>query len=470
MLAGGGLQLVAASIQHGGQAPCRIFLSYSREDLEHAKELLKRLEINFDRDSLKQATGLHIADVFFDEVSLRGENDWPEGIERQLDACQMLILLVSANSLRKGGYCRKVELPLILKRNPQPRLITVHLEDVSGWDEMDIADGRTLQRSRGFPIVNGKLVSLKTAGMPWNLVISDLHEELMLLGPPGELAAPKPPVQAASMVQKLPAGAPPALDEKLLPYFCNQQTMENDFLDGIDVWKCSQTAWALTTLYKGCYDDGLRRLARRMRFKHLRTGTVGMSSADEYQLEWPDPEGMRPERQVVFVVNDLLQKLGVIDGVTSVGGLPQAAVALGAVLQQRNSPLHVVAALPDANLKDTAAGIKGVLKFLEDVPVPQPRPAAFRLMLDLFLEPNSWDQTTRLAKSCKLPGATASHLLELSLPELLKDRDVRNWHRSHLSDQIHPDALMQPLGTRLPVRQRVFAELVEPLLAGLLRR
>jgi TIR domain len=85
--------------------PPTVFISYSHEDEAWKDRLLKHLAV------LKQQGEVEV----WDDRKIRGGDEWPAEIWKAMDAAQVAVLLVSANSLASEFILEK-EVPYLLER------------------------------------------------------------------------------------------------------------------------------------------------------------------------------------------------------------------------------------------------------------------------------------------------------------------------------------------------------------------
>jgi hypothetical protein len=438
--------------------PCRLFLSYSHDDAGAMKELLMHLRRMFEDIDLRTATGLTMHEVFLDETRLSGINGWSAEIERQIDTCEVFIMLMSAYSFDPKSYCRQYELPRMMVRRSLPLIVTVHLEEIPRWDRQVVAGVGTLPECVALPKV-GRFSPPKRRGdpMPWKEVVQELHDHLMVRCrrdvPPSPQDAPPPTVQAHARAQ---AHAAEPVAPALLPYLCDQGKLSNGYADEIDEWRRRPDAWALVLLFKGHCDDGLRSLGRRFRRDHLKPWLKGAPEC--LTIEWP-VHGTRSDRVVVQVVAALCGLLELHDLDVAKDTLKEAAAAMVQKLGRLSCPLHVVSYLPGGDWADTAAGIKALLQFFDQVPVDVQ--GRRWLVIDLILESNQPGTLVGLAKKCRPARLRGAHLAELLEPEQVPLAPIEHWFRTyfpHASSQ-QQTAFLQNIG-QPPLRMRAFAERV----------
>lgn len=110
----------------------KIFVSYARVDKPYCIRIIETL---------------HAHDVWYDQRLYAGQDWWKE-ILRRLDWCEVLIYLLSPDSVA-SLYCRReLEIALRLKRDVIPVLInreTVLPENMKEWQYVDLCDNLTVE-------------------------------------------------------------------------------------------------------------------------------------------------------------------------------------------------------------------------------------------------------------------------------------------------------------------------------------
>lgn len=410
----------------------------------------------FEDIDLRTTTGLTVHEVFLDETRLSGINGWSAEIERQIDTCEVFIMLMSAYSFDPKSYCRQYELPRMMVRRSLPLIVTVHLEEIPRWDKQVIAGVGTLPDCVALPKV-GRFSPPKRRGdpMPWKEVVQELHEHLMVRC---RRAVPLPLLDdpPSTVLAHAQAHAAEPVAPALLPYFCDQGKLSNGYADEIDEWRRRHDAWALVVLFKGHCDDGLRSLGRRFRRDHLKPWLKGAPEC--LTIEWP-VHGTRSDRVVVQVVAALCGLLELHDLDVAKDTLKEAAAAMVQKLGRLSCPLHVVSYLPGGDWADTAAGIKALLQFLDQVCVE----AQGRrwLVIDLILESSEPATLVGLAKKCKPARLRRAHLAELLEPEQVPLKHIEHWFGTYFSNASRQQqaTFFQHIG-QPPLRMREFAERV----------
>ena len=123
-------------------APFRVFYSYSHADIKRLEQLRKHLAM-LRRDGM-------ITEWY--DRDIEAGSEWREEIERELDAADVILLLVSASFLN-SDFCFTEEMNRAVERarNGEARLIGVMLSPVDGWESSPFAEFQLVPRD-GRPI------------------------------------------------------------------------------------------------------------------------------------------------------------------------------------------------------------------------------------------------------------------------------------------------------------------------------
>jgi Leucine-rich repeat (LRR) protein len=123
----------------------KIFISYSKSDNEHKETLIKHLAPLRDNDKV----------ITWHDLNLKAGEEWDERIKEELNNAEIVLYLVSANSLATA-YIQKVELPLIEQRcrAKQCKLVPV-IVDFCDWEESWVAKYNALP-AKGIPVTNSR--------------------------------------------------------------------------------------------------------------------------------------------------------------------------------------------------------------------------------------------------------------------------------------------------------------------------
>ncbi|POZ53167.1 toll/interleukin-1 receptor domain-containing protein [Methylovulum psychrotolerans] len=119
----------------------KVFISYSKHDVHHKDTLLKHL------------SGLRNKIITWNDQDLRGGEEWDEKIKEELNKADIVLYLVSANSMATD-YIQTVELPLIEERcqKKECKLIPV-IVDFCLWTDLDFAKYNALP-DKDVPVVH----------------------------------------------------------------------------------------------------------------------------------------------------------------------------------------------------------------------------------------------------------------------------------------------------------------------------
>jgi hypothetical protein len=123
-------------------APFRVFYSYSHADIKRLEQLRKHLAM-LRRDGM-------ITEWY--DRDIEAGSEWRQEIERELDAADVILLLVSASFLN-SDFCYSEEMNRAVERarNGEARVIGVMLSPVDGWESSPFAEFQLVPRD-GRPI------------------------------------------------------------------------------------------------------------------------------------------------------------------------------------------------------------------------------------------------------------------------------------------------------------------------------
>ncbi|MDD1607704.1 MAG: TIR domain-containing protein, partial [Methylococcaceae bacterium] len=138
----------------------KIFISYSKHDKRHKNNLIKQL------------TGLRGKVITWNDADLLAGEDWDERITEELQQADIVLYLVSANSMATE-YIQKVELPLIQERceRDECRLVPI-IVDFCHWTALDFAKKNALP-NKGTPVTDS---AWKNQNQAWMTVIQQLEK------------------------------------------------------------------------------------------------------------------------------------------------------------------------------------------------------------------------------------------------------------------------------------------------------
>jgi GTPase SAR1 family protein len=138
----------------------KIFISYSKHDKRHKNNLIKQL------------TGLRGKVITWNDADLLAGEDWDERITEELEQADVVLYLVSANSMATD-YIQKVEVPLIKERCERGECLFVPIiVDFCHWTALDFAKKNALP-NKGTPVTDG---SWKNQNQAWMTVIQQLEK------------------------------------------------------------------------------------------------------------------------------------------------------------------------------------------------------------------------------------------------------------------------------------------------------
>jgi len=166
--------------------PCpalRVFIAYSHQDLECARELYNAITSHFDKNRCK---------VWIDEAELLAGHKWRSRIEAAIASSDIVLVCLSKKMLASRGYVhREVELALdVQKEIPDNRIyiIPVRLDDCDvpaslsnfHWANWFEDFGKRLILKTLEHTLEDKppplRMSVSISGMPWLVFLVDLKE------------------------------------------------------------------------------------------------------------------------------------------------------------------------------------------------------------------------------------------------------------------------------------------------------
>jgi type III secretion system-like peptide-binding chaperone/TIR domain-containing protein len=127
-----------------GDAPLRLFYSYSHRDERMLERLQKHLSMLRRRGLITE----------WSDRAIEAGSEWRAEIARELDAANVILLLVSADFLA-SDFCWEEEMKVAVERADRgdAKVIAVMLRPVDGWDDTPFAklqvvpkDGRPITR------------------------------------------------------------------------------------------------------------------------------------------------------------------------------------------------------------------------------------------------------------------------------------------------------------------------------------
>jgi hypothetical protein len=148
----------------------KIFISYSKHDIQH-KEML-----------LKQLSGLRDRIITWNDRDIQAGEEWDERIKAELHKADVVLYLVSANSMATD-YIQKDELPLIENRCQKGQCVLVPIiVDFCDWQEQGFAKYNALPE-KGIPVTDKK--HWDNENQAWLSVITEIKRIIRF-----ELAVP----------------------------------------------------------------------------------------------------------------------------------------------------------------------------------------------------------------------------------------------------------------------------------------
>lgn len=439
------------------ERPRSLFVSYSHLDAEAARAFYRHLCL-----LVRGTPALRLAEssVFFDRQQLRAGEDWSETIDAALERADLLVFLVSVNSLN-STFCCERELAVAAARGIP--IVPIVLSECT-WEDIVVPRdprARPLGRFGALPKDEGfnlrEVSRWPQADAAWTCVMRSLKERLH------PQAAPVDSLPAVAGGTTAAATGGPRHVPRLLPYLCNQDSIAGRFdlaLDG----RAQRRDRALVVLVKGTQDDEPPMFWERLHVEHLAkiAEAGGQRCLENAPLFWPPVQAsLRSAEEVAGVVR--LQLSRAITGnqfvVKTPSCLAREVGALGGV-----RPL--VATFPKEPAKALKAALHALLDFIEGCPAEAD---LSRLVLAILVVDDAELLRGELVRSWKLAGYQRSQVVELApLAELTPD-DVAQWHQDQrVADQwgLSRAGALGVFGNAARLRMAPFVERIRPLLAG----
>ncbi|HEX9938825.1 MAG TPA: toll/interleukin-1 receptor domain-containing protein [Longimicrobium sp.] len=392
----------------------RVFLSYSHEDSRLARKFVQYFEL------LAQSLRLNARDVlFFDERRLLPGYAWEDTLLESIAEADLVVFLVSANSLQAEHYCMRMEIaraaaagipivPVVLTKCPWegqgipgdprgrllgdlgalPRNSKNHIKPVTHWERPDEA---------------------------WDAVATGLRALLEKVSP---AAAGGPPPS--------PAAEPDAgvVDIDLIPYLCDQRSAVRRFDAGLEAWD----ARALVVLVKGVYDDNPAQFWNRLRLENLAEfldidSLRGASLAPDRPLPLPamDDEG----ESGAGLRRTLLHELS--EALTGNRYRIKDVAALTAAMQGMDGVIALLAMPAARSAPALRATLEALLALIDEIPDEDVRR---RTLVAVTLEDDAL-AARRLADEWDLHRFRGSLVVELDPLCAVTSQDARIWHVQH---------------------------------------
>ncbi len=129
------------TLKKGKPDPFRVFISYSKKDIDHKETLVDHL------------SGLRDSIVTWDDQNMLPGDEWDVKIKEELGKADIVIYLVTHNSM-STDYIQKIELPFIHNRcnNRECMLIPV-IVDFCLWNDLEFAKFNALP-NKGMPVTS----------------------------------------------------------------------------------------------------------------------------------------------------------------------------------------------------------------------------------------------------------------------------------------------------------------------------
>ena len=429
---------------------CRVFVSYSHRDAEDALRFMDFLRLKLRGLG---TTGIREEHVYFDRQKLLAGDEWDDSIQRALEEAEYLVFLVSVASLN-SKYCVARELAIAVARGVH--VLPVILKPCP-WDGLPVPGDPEARKLGAFGAVpKDDAFALRPVSKwesdadAWNTVVDQLGERLLR-----DRGAPVIPASIAR------AGAPAAARlTALLPYFCNEVAVVNDFNARVRQWDSA----ALLVLARGCHEDNVPRFWDRLRVKNL-ADYLKIHNGELLEprpLVWPEASGRR--RGAAELASDMLGALS--EGLTGNSFHLKDVTAIAEWLSGLSGVQPLVTTLPRARKPILALGLRTLLDLIEQCGDP----AVHRLVIAVVIESDAARSDKDLVKSMKLGVYRHTRIIDLLPLDEIEVEDIRRWHRDHNIEtlcRMSEDEFLRRVLGELPLphfRLGVFDTRVRPIL------
>lgn len=433
---------------------CRVFVSYSHNDSEDAKEFMKYLKLQ-----LLSSPEMAISpeQVFFDRNKLHAGEDWDESIQTALDQAEYFIFLVSVNSLN-STYCYSRELAVAVEKSLH--IIQVILNPCP-WNNLPIPQDPkkrrlgelgALPKDDRFSLKPVSDWTGKDRAHVWNEVVNQITHAI------------SQPVVQPVRDHAISTEAATTSQQKfgiLLPYFCNQTIAVNDFNKRIKLWNNT----ALLVLVKGIYDDDLPGFWKRLHHKNLNDylATRNAKLQEPRPFIWPPSAGQKVDAQEIK--SDMISALS--DALTRNPFQLMDETALSHWLSSSSEIIPLVTNFDKAPKKYLIASIRALLDLLEQCPAETP---LNRLAIAVMVEDSELMNEKDLYKTLKMSSYQRTHLIEIDPLKPIGKDDISRWYRDEKVEkliQVNEENLLRNHFADLliqPLRMRKFAAKINEIL------
>lgn len=399
---------------------CRIFVSYSHKDAKDAEQFMNFFKLQLC--GIPQV-GITEMEIFFDRGRILAGDDWDDLIHSALDEAQYFILLVSVHSLA-SKYCYHRELAKAVKRN---LTIVLILLNHCPWDELPLPNdprNRRLSALHTLPIDLRPIASWPGRGRDkaWTDLVKQLAARLLKDEPEPAPAIPGLGEKAIARVQTLKTKEP------LLPYFCNQISVVNEFDRGVSGWKDR----ALVVLARGIHDDNLPRFWDRLQNKNLKD-YLEANNAQVFRrrpLIWPFGVGdsLDAKERAKTMLGAISESLA--GNRYRLNDLP----ALSSWLSTEEGVMILVTVLPAQPKKLIVSGLHSLLSLLEECPADTPLD---RLVITILIEDDDLVSERNVIKASTIEGYQRTRLIDLMPLKPIAKNDIRVWHNAYEVESFH---------------------------------
>jgi TIR domain len=395
-------------------ANCRVFVSFSHKDMKLAERFITFLSVKVR--TLPQLL-IREQQIFFDRQRLRAGDEWDEAIQQALEEAHYFVFLISIDSL-SSRFCLSRELKIAASRRIP--IFPILLQDCP-WEDLPIEGdpaNRTLGAFAALPKNdNFDLCAIGSWRGKRDEALNRTVEQLS-----NAFLTYKAPAVVQPLTQSDGHRAP-----ALLPYFCNQIDIVNQFNRRIQAWDNS----ALLVMSRGHYNDNLPRFWDRLREKNLKDYLSLRKSQllEPRPLILPVPRAWTGDKE--HLTSSMMSALS--ESLTGNAFELRDPVALSSYLTGLRGVVPLVASLPSASLQALAASLRSLIDLLEHSPLGA---HLERLAIAIFLEQRSLISIGDLCRALKLSGYGRTSVVDLEPLQQIDAGDVRRWFRDHAIDRL----------------------------------
>ena len=451
------LPIVDEDAPRSGAAQARVFLSYAHEDAEYARRFVMHFQL------LSRVLGRRDEDFFYDVARLAPGFRWSGTLHSFLDTTDVLVLLVSVNSLYSNSYCMT---HAVLAAAAAGIPIVPVVVKYCRWDAVPVPGdpgNATFGSFGALPRAEDESIrpvcDWPHEDAAWAEVMNGLEVTLTTLQAKSAAPTPREPRLPA------PAGREGAAAARtdLIAYLCDQEQPERGFRNALREWDTR----ALVVLVKGVFDDNPERFWKRLRVELLhdwveRGERRSPPLLDEKPISLPEKSGGRGFKETME--QDLLDALSPV--VTGRSMAIRDAAHLAELLQtEKATGVITLLASPAGGERD---GIEALLRLIEKLPDD----VTARLVVVVSLEDPALGAVD-LTSEWRLRRYARSLVVSLNPLAPVDLDDALRWHRVREIEtlfQVRDDEVAQLFRPDERVRLRHFDDRVQPLLQRPTRR